>query len=168
MKKQMRQILALVLAAVLLSTISACKPKVKEQRVGDDFYGYLTVTEDWETLIDSSGDTDMVQYTDGEKQVLITCMVYAEINLDDARANLDALFTRMEVSDLKYQTINLDKGAISPVYKISFFHQEVKTNLVIYLFDGSDGLTRYLCVEGTGEMLEQGVNIVETTYSLTR
>ncbi|MCL2136232.1 MAG: hypothetical protein FWH40_06145 [Coriobacteriia bacterium] len=154
-------ILTLVLALVACSN-------PKTTRVGNDRYGYFTVPEDWIEQNDSSNSVESIQYIDPDRQIAITCIVYTTVDLTEALTNIHAFMDTKELDDILEEVITLDGGNITSVYKIYFHYPELETYIATYLFDGPDGVTRYLSAESKNDSIAQGIDIIEKTYSLTK
>jgi len=164
-KARIISLLACSISLVLAASLIGCAKKPK--LVGDDYFGYLAIPSNWIEQRDSTAGFEMVQYVDPNKSAVITIMVYTAVDLDGALANMESLFAIIKYENYEESVISLDSGSLTPVYKISFFYTDFDRDIVIYLFEGPDGLTRYVSVEGTSQQVQEGADIIESSYAFS-
>ena len=180
MKKSMlRQLLSVLLLVSLAGGLTGCKQTVATKELGDDYFGRITVPEDWVVVADGSiqdvngSDSsdatrkiDYISFGSVNEEVSINIVVDRYAFLRERIPEKEAISTMMVNYDVR--TVSLAGGKISPVYRITYALSYDDSYAIEYRFVGSDGLMRVISVQSANKGLhEESLAIIEETYSLS-
>ena len=159
----------LLLSMVLVFQVVGCAKKPDpNQRVGSDRFGYLTIPSDWEESTTGTSGIETAAYYESSYKLIITVMVYTAVDLPMAQDNMKRYFTSEGIELSEEVVTSLDSGTLNPVFKTRCYIPASNTYMALYLFNGPDGLARYIGVAATGDdLVEVGIKIVESSYSFT-
>ena len=129
------------------------------QRIGAENYGYIDVPADWVKFNEiGMSDAEMIQYSDITAQSVITLQYYEGVDAETAASNV---YVSMEGQCEGLTAAMVELGGYE-AYQVYCFYPDSAEFLVCWLFDGDDGYTHYLAIEGT----DMSVFDLSETYSL--
>ena len=179
-KGSVKRLLSIVMSLCLASVIVGCEKKASPnptKQIGDDYFGYLTVPENWidamDDWLDIAGSADIpieLDFSNMSRYAAPNDDVTIVITVSHSQGMRELLFGLKDYheskADVVQKTINLDNGAITPVNRCSFRDPDDGTFVVEYILEGSDGLARsVMAYAKSEELVKQGVTIIESTYT---
>ena len=146
-----------VFAIVLIVVVGALKGCNKEEDVpveyedeykviGSDALGYLTVPGDWVVFKDKNSQRG-IRYSDpnGDYIISLDALSTTEINAQDYALGTANQLEEVGVSEVKGATVKL---AGYEAYQVYGYHKEQQKWVLAYFFEGEDGNTHYVGIEG--------------------
>ena len=137
-------------------------------RVGEEGYGYIDIPANWVVFTDPDGSETVRQWAADPVTIISLDMVPnpdGVLDPDQAAQNIAAHLEESGASDLTGARVTVGGFDAVQVYCV---YPDEGIFLVVWLFDGGDGIIHYVAAEGTGETVMDAFTIVENTYSLEK
>lgn len=141
------------------------------QTVGNDTYGYLDISYDWEYKEQDAHQRPIMDYVDGEENefTMINCDIFgwgiSHKNIDDlaelydySGSFKDAEVTKYDVDG--YTAYKLTCSRLSAVNAVNYDDYYVAH----WIFECEDGINRAVIFRGTEDFIEGSDNIIKTYH----
>jgi|GEM_PF-2923821 len=138
------------------------KPEVETQRIGAEKYGYINIPASWAEHYDPNSSPDAIQYTNGAGAVITLNLLENAIDPKTTIANLVQFHEENGAIEVTTAETTLAGDSVQQLYS---FYSEAGIYLVTWIWNGSDGVTHYVCAEGTAMDMMNAVAMIEETYS---
>lgn len=140
------------------------------KRVGDDYYGYVSIPENWVTFIDiglNYEETDELKYpmqwSYADVNIITLNYLPASYDPKDAASAIALKNESDGMEDMITATVTLIGET---AYQVYGYYPNENLYLVAWVFSGSDGVTHIISAEGLPDSVADVVEIIENTYSL--
>lgn len=138
---------------------AATEAESEFMRIGEEKYGYIDVPTTWVTFVEQGLENEnLLQYSDVSGESVITLQYSGEVDAETAATNVYYMLEDTS-EDLTAAMVELDGYE---AYQVYGYMPDTGEILVVWCFDGDDGLMHYLAIEGTSISLFD----LSETYSL--
>ena len=147
-------------------TAAPATETAETRRVGEEGYGYIDIPASWVVFTDVDGSATVKQWAADPVTIISLDIVPntdGALDPEQAAQNIAAHLESTGASDLTGARVTVGGFDAAQIYCV---YPDEGIFLVIWLFDGGDGIIHYIAAEGTGDTVMEAFTIVEETYSL--